>query len=107
MSRHPVGGLTGSTWMRLDLPPNPYDLRAFSQQATELVITVVAGETQFLLVQPKGTDDADLPDEPHGCATVCVPADLPSQPARWKSALPVRKAWSDSSKPPASRPSRT
>ncbi len=61
MSRHPVCGLTGSTWMRLDLPPNPYDLRAFgSSESTELVITVVPGETRFLLAQPKGTDDAEL-----------------------------------------------
>lgn len=60
-SRHPVGALTGSTWMRLDLPPNPYDLRAFgSSESTELVITVVAGETRFLLAQPKGTNDAEL-----------------------------------------------
>ncbi len=61
MSRNPVGGLTGSTWMRLDLPPNPYDLRAFgSSQSTELIITLVAGETRFLLAQPKGADDAQL-----------------------------------------------
>ncbi len=61
MSRHPVGGLTGSTWMRLDLPPNPYDLRAFgSSESTEVIITVVAGETRFLLAQPKGTNDAEL-----------------------------------------------
>lgn len=61
MSRHPVGGLAGSTWMRLDLPPNPYDLRAFgSSESTELIITLVAGETRFLLVEPKGTSDAQL-----------------------------------------------
>ena len=61
MSRHPIGGLTGSTWMRLDLPPNPYDLRAFgSDESSELIITVVPGETRFLLVQPKGANDAQL-----------------------------------------------
>jgi len=61
MSRHPVGGLTGSTWMRLDLPPDPYDLRAFgSSESTQLIVTVVPGETRFLLAQPKGTTDAEL-----------------------------------------------
>jgi|GEM_PF-621673 len=62
MSRNPVGGLTGSTWMRLDLPPNPYDLRAFgsADESTELIITVVPGETRFLLAQPTGTDNAQL-----------------------------------------------
>ncbi|MCA0302701.1 MAG: hypothetical protein LCH95_09855 [Proteobacteria bacterium] len=61
MSRNPVGGLAGSTWMRLDLPPNPYDLRAFgSSESTELIITLVAGETRFLLAEPKGTNDAQL-----------------------------------------------
>lgn len=61
MSRNPVGGLAGSTWMCLDLPPNPYDLRAFgSSESTELIITLVAGETRFLLAEPKGTNDAQL-----------------------------------------------
>jgi hypothetical protein len=47
--------------MRLDLPPDPYDLRAYgTQESTELIITVVAGETRFLLAQPKGTNDAEL-----------------------------------------------
>jgi hypothetical protein len=61
MSRNPVGGLAGSTWMRLDLPPNPYDLRAYgSEENTELIITVIPGETRFLLAQPKGNNDAQL-----------------------------------------------
>ena len=61
MSRNAVGSLAGSNWMRLDLPPDPYDLRAYgSQENTELIITVVPGETRFLLVQPKGNDDAQL-----------------------------------------------
>lgn len=60
-SRSPVGSLPGSSWMRLDLPPDPYDLRAYgTQESTELIITVVAGETRFLLARPKGTNDAEL-----------------------------------------------
>ena len=61
MSRNAVGSLTGSTWMRLDLPPDPYDLRAYgSEENSELIITVVPGETRFLLAQPKGNNDAQL-----------------------------------------------
>ncbi len=60
-SRTPVGSLPGSSWMRLDLPPDPYDLRAYgTQESTELIITVAAGETRFLLAQPKGNNDAEL-----------------------------------------------
>jgi hypothetical protein len=60
-SRTPVGSLPGSSWMRLDLPPDPYDLRAYgTQESTELIITVSAGETRFLLAQPKGSNDAEL-----------------------------------------------
>jgi hypothetical protein len=60
-SRIPVGSLPGSSWMRLDLPPDPYDLRAYgTHESTELIITVVAGETRFLLAQPKGANDAEL-----------------------------------------------
>ncbi len=47
--------------MRLDLPPDPYDLRAYgSDESTELIITLVPGETRFLLAQPKGNNDAQL-----------------------------------------------
>jgi hypothetical protein len=61
MSRNAVGSLAGSTWMRLDLPPNPYDLRAYGDgESTELIVTVVPGETRFLLAEPKGTNDAQL-----------------------------------------------
>lgn len=61
MSRNAVGSLGGSNWMRLDLPPDPYDLRAYgSQENSELIITLIAGETRFLLAQPKGNDDAQL-----------------------------------------------
>lgn len=61
IARNPVSSLSGSTWTRLDLPPDAYNLRAWgSQESTELIITVVAGETRFLLAEPKGTNDAQL-----------------------------------------------
>ena len=61
MSRNAVGSLGGSNWMRLDLPPDPYDLRAYgSQENTELIVTLVPGETRFLLAEPKGNNDAQL-----------------------------------------------
>lgn len=61
MGRSPVGSLTGSSWIRLDLPPDPIDLRTYgSQESTEVIVTVVAGETRFLLAEPKGTNDAQL-----------------------------------------------
>ncbi len=56
-----AGSLTGSSWMRLDALPNPLDLRAFgSQDSTELIITVSAGETYFLIAEPVGTTNAKL-----------------------------------------------
>lgn len=59
--RQAVGSLTGSSWMRLDAPPNPLDLRAYgSQDSTELIITVAAGETYFLVVEPVGATNAKL-----------------------------------------------
>ncbi len=57
----PLTTMPAASWVRLDLAPNPYDFRAFgSQESTELIITVVAGETRFLLVRPKGDNDAEL-----------------------------------------------
>ncbi len=61
----PVGSLTGFTWMRLDLPPSLYDLRAFGTQgSTELIITVNAGESRFLLAEPKPPGNAQLREIP-------------------------------------------
>ena len=61
MGQQPVGSLSGLTWMRLDLPPSLYDLRAFGPQgSTELVITVNAGQSRFLLIEPKPPGNADL-----------------------------------------------
>ncbi len=61
MSQRPVGSLSGLTWMRLDLQPALYDLRAFGTQGnTELIITVNAGQSRFLLIEPKPPGNADL-----------------------------------------------
>jgi hypothetical protein len=59
--RYPVGSLAGLTWMRLDLPPSLYDLRAYGAQgSTELIVTVNAGESRFLLAEPKPLGNAQL-----------------------------------------------
>ena len=59
--RSPVGSLAGLTWMRLDLPPSLYDLRAYGAQgSTELIVTVNAGESRFLLAEPKTPGNAQL-----------------------------------------------
>ncbi len=59
--RYPVGSLAGLTWMRLDLPPQLYDLRAYGTQgSTELVVTVNAGQSRFFVVEPKPTGNAQL-----------------------------------------------
>jgi hypothetical protein len=56
IGRRPVGGLTSLTWMRFDLQPRLYDVRAFGTAASsELIITVSPGQTRFLLVGPTGT----------------------------------------------------
>jgi hypothetical protein len=59
--QYPVGSLAGLTWMRLDLPPSLYDLRAYGTQgSTELIVTVNAGQSRFLVVEPKPTGNAQL-----------------------------------------------
>jgi hypothetical protein len=61
----PVGSLTGSTWMRLNLPPSLYDLRAFGTEgSTELIITVNAGQSRFFLAEPKPPGNAQLREIP-------------------------------------------
>ena len=61
MGQQPVGSLSGLTWMRLDLSPSLYDLRAYGTEgSTELIITVNAGQSRFLLIQPKPPGNADL-----------------------------------------------
>ena len=52
MGRESVGNLAGPGWMRIDLPPSYYDLRAYGTEGSkELVITVNAGESRFFLAQ--------------------------------------------------------
>jgi len=52
MGRESVGSLAGPGWMRVDLPPSYYDLRAYGTEGSrELVITVNAGESRFFLAQ--------------------------------------------------------
>jgi len=59
--RLPLGGLAGSKYMRLDLSPKLYDLRAYgTQTSNELVVTVAPGQTRFLLAQPTDTGGAEL-----------------------------------------------
>ena len=63
--QYPVGSLAGLTWMRLDLQPSLYDLRAYGTQgSTELIVTVNAGQSRFFLVEPKATGNAQLREIP-------------------------------------------
>lgn len=59
--QYPVGSLTSSTWIRLDLPPSLYDFRAYGTQGnTELIVTVNAGQSRFFVVEPKAPGNAQL-----------------------------------------------
>ena len=59
--QYPVGSLAGLTWMRLDLPPSLYDLRAYGTQgSTELIVTVNAGQSRFFVAEPKPPGNAQL-----------------------------------------------
>jgi hypothetical protein len=61
VGRQPLVGLTAPNWVRLDLPPRLYDLRAYGPQTnSELIITVAPGQTRFLLAQPTPTGGAEL-----------------------------------------------
>jgi hypothetical protein len=61
VGRQPLVGLTAPNWVRLDLPPKLYDLRAFgAQTSSELIVTVAPGQTRFLLAQPTPTGGAEL-----------------------------------------------
>jgi hypothetical protein len=61
VGRQPVVGLTAPNFVRLDLPPKLYDLRAYGTQTnSELIITVAPGQTRFLLAQPTATGGAEL-----------------------------------------------
>ena len=55
IGRRPMGGLTSLTFMRFDLQPRLYDVRAYGASASdEQIITVAPGQTRFLLVAPAG-----------------------------------------------------
>ena len=61
MGRQPIGGIMPPNYMRLDLAPKLYDLRAYGPQAnTELIITVAPGQTRFLLAQLTPNGGAEL-----------------------------------------------
>jgi hypothetical protein len=61
MGDQPIGGVSGPTYMRLDLAPKLYDLRAYGLQTnSELIITVAPGQTRFLLAQETANGGAEL-----------------------------------------------
>ena len=61
VGRQPLVGLTAPNWVRLDLAPKLYDLRAYGPQTnSELIITVAPGQTRFLLAQPTPNGGAEL-----------------------------------------------
>ena len=61
VGRQPLVGLTAPNWVRLDLAPKLYDLRAYGPQTnSELIITVAPGQSRFLLAQPTPTGGAEL-----------------------------------------------
>lgn len=61
MGTQPIGGITPPSYMRLDLAPKLYDLRAYGPQSnTELIITVAPGQTRFLLAQITPNGGAEL-----------------------------------------------
>ena len=61
IGQQPVVSLTGLTWTRLNLLPNFYDMRAFGDQAsTQTIFTVTAGQSRFLLLEPKPGGNAEL-----------------------------------------------
>ena len=61
IGRRPVGSLTSLTWMRFDLQPRLYDLRAFGTQASsELIITVDPGQTRFFQIEHKAPGTTEI-----------------------------------------------
>ena len=56
IGRRPVGSLASQSWMRFDLEPRLYDLRAFgTQTSSEQIITVAPGQTRFMQVEATDT----------------------------------------------------
>ena len=61
MGQQPIGGVVPPNYIRLDLAPKLYDLRAYGPQAnSELIITVAPGQTRFLLAQFTPNGGAEL-----------------------------------------------
>jgi hypothetical protein len=63
IGRRPMGGLTSLTWMRFDLQPKLYDIRAFGTRAsTEQIITVAPGQTRFIQIEAReaGTEILEI-----------------------------------------------
>lgn len=61
MGTQPIGGINSPNYMRLDLAPKLYDLRAYGPQRNkELIITVAPGQTRFLLAQLTPDGGAEL-----------------------------------------------
>lgn len=61
MGTQPIGGILPPNYMRLDLAPKLYDLRAYGPQSnSELIITVAPGQTRFLLAQLTPNGGAEL-----------------------------------------------
>ncbi|CAN5922317.1 hypothetical protein BH11PSE3_BH11PSE3_30820 [soil metagenome] len=61
LGQQSLSGLRGANYMRLDLDPRLYDLRAYGTAAnSELIITVAPGQTRFLLARTAGADSAEL-----------------------------------------------
>ncbi|MPZ33169.1 MAG: hypothetical protein GEV13_19630 [Rhodospirillales bacterium] len=61
MGTQPIGGVSPPNYMRLDLAPKLYDLRAYGPQTnSELIITVAPGQTRFLLAQLTPNGGAEL-----------------------------------------------
>jgi hypothetical protein len=61
MGAQPIGGIVPPNYMRLDLAPKLYDLRAYGPQTnSELIITVAPGQTRFLLAQLTPNGGAEL-----------------------------------------------
>ena len=61
MGRQPVGSIVSPNYMRFDLAPKLYDLRAYGpQKNSELIVTVAPGQTRFFLAQPTANGGAEL-----------------------------------------------
>lgn len=61
MGQQPVGGIVPPNYMRFDLAPKLYDLRAYGPQSnSELIVTVAPGQTRFFLAQLTPNGGAEL-----------------------------------------------